>query len=170
MSERERQTWLEAEPERVEAERLEMARLAPEMAWLDDESAGGWEGIAPKWPFGRAEPDGLDNLLAGRRLRLRVEYSQAYPMVEPTLIPLDPEPPIERRVLHSWHVKGDGSLCLLQTATDWTGRDTAADLVVKASGWFIEYLLFDCGAVTTMTEDGLFADDSLDKLIEEWPA
>lgn len=168
MVECERQSWLDAEPERVVLEREAMAGLAPEMAWLDDEPAGGWVGLAPKWPFGRPEPSGLDNLLGGRQLKLRVEYSQAYPMVEPTLIPLDPVPPIHRRVLHSWHVKGDGSLCLLQTAAEWTGRDTAADLVVKASGWFIEYLLFDADAVTTMTENGLFADNLLDQLIEDW--
>jgi hypothetical protein len=167
MHERPRQTWLEAELERAARERKVMARLAPDMEWLD-EPAGGWEGLAPIWPIVRQEPAGLQRLLQGRRLRLRVEYSQGYPMVEPKLIPLEPDVPIERRILHSWHVKGDGSLCLLQTASQWTGRDTAADLVAKASGWFIEYLLFDACAITTMTESGLHADKSLDPLLAEW--
>jgi hypothetical protein len=163
-----RQSWVEAEPERVAREREAMAILAPKMAWLD-ERAGGWEGFAPQWPITRPEPkSGLKKLLAGRQLRLRVGYSQGYPMVEPTLIPLEPDVPIERRVLHSWHVKGDGSLCLLQTAHEWTGRETAAELVVKASGWFIEYLLFEAGAIKGMTESGLHVDDSLDSVIAEW--
>lgn len=168
MFDRRRQTWIEAESKCVAKERQAMADIAPEMVWLADEAAGGWEGLAPKWPIRRPEPESLDGFLGGRQLRLRVEYSQAHPMVQPTLIPLDPEPPIERRVDHSWHVNGDGSLCLLQTAYQWTGRDTAADLVAKASGWFIEYLLLERGAVTAMTENGLHADDALDALIVEW--
>src|SRR2546421_385336 len=64
-----RQTWLDAEPEYVRREHEEMASVAPEMVWVD-ESAGGWEGLAPEWPFERPRPDGLDRLLGGRRLRL----------------------------------------------------------------------------------------------------
>lgn len=162
-----RQNWLVAEPERVRREKEEMARVAPEMEWLADEPAGGWEGLSPVWPFERPAPRGLDALLAGQRLRLRVVYSQGYPMVEPKLLPLDPDPPRDRRILHSWHLNGDGSLCLLQTADAWTGRDTAADLVAKASGWFIEYLLMERGSIEAMTESGIHSDDSLDSKIEE---
>jgi hypothetical protein len=88
-------------------------------------------------------------------------------MVEPKLFPLDPDPPRDRRIVHSWHLNGDGSLCLLQTADAWTGRETAADLVAKASGWFIEYLLRERGAIEAMTERGIHSDDSLDGKIEE---
>lgn len=158
---------MEAEPERFEAERGAMAAVAADMEWLDDEPAGGWEGRVPAWPFERAVPLGLDELLEGRRLRVRVHYRQAFPSVEPTLEPIDPEPPIERRILHSWHLNGDGTLCLLRTADLWTGRESAADLVVKASGWFIEYLLMERGAIEHMTENGINHDDSLDAIIEE---
>jgi hypothetical protein len=168
VSEWSRQTWLDAEPEHERREREEMATVAPDMVWVE-ENAGGWEGTAPEWPFARPRPQGLDRLLAGRRLRVRVEYSQAFPMVEPKLTPLDPDPPPERRVLHSWHLMGDGSLCLLQTADLWTGRETAADLVAKASGWFIEYLLMERGAIERMTESGIHSDDSLDAVIEGLP-
>lgn len=143
-----------------------MARVAAQMVWLD-RSAGGWEGLAPRWPFPRAEPAGLDVVLAGQQLRLGVHYSQGFPMVEPKLYPLDPDPPLDRRILHSWHLMGDGSLCLLQTADLWTGRDSAADLVVKASGWFIEYRLMEHGVIKQMTETGIYADAALDSLIEE---
>jgi hypothetical protein len=161
------ESWLDAEPERVSREREEMARVAPEMSWLEGDPAGGWEGLAPSWPFERQPPRGLDELLNGRRLRLRVLYSQGYPMVEPKLFPLDPDPPRDRRIVHSWHLNGDGSLCLLLTADAWTGRETAADLVAKASGWFIEYLLRERGAISEMTESGIHSDDSLDNKIEE---
>jgi hypothetical protein len=162
-----RQSWLEAEPERVQRERDQMERVAPEMAWLEDDPAGGWEGLAPIWPFERPAPSGLDKLLEGRRLRLRVSYSQGFPMVQPLLVPLDPDPPRDRRILHSWHLNGDGSLCLLQTAYAWDCRETAADLVAKASGWFIEYLLLEREAIEAMTESGISTDTSLDPLIEE---
>lgn len=162
-----RQSWIEAEPERLAKERELMAELAPEMVWIDDAPAGGWEGLAPAWPFERPEPDRLAQLLDGRRLRIRIRYLQAFPSVEPKLEPVDPEPPIERRVLHSWHLNGDGTICLLRTADLWTGRETAADLVVKASGWFIEYLLMERGAIERMTENGINDDDSLDETISE---
>jgi hypothetical protein len=162
-----RRSWMEAEPERLAKEREVMAELAPEMVWVDDAPAGGWEGLVPAWPFERPEPEGLAELLDGRQLRLRVEYRQAFPSAEPRLVPLDPDPPIKRRVLESWHLMGDGSLCLLRTADLWTGRETAADLVVKASGWFIEYLLMEQEAIERMTVDGIYEDDSLDDLIRE---
>ena len=161
-----RQSWTAAEPARLESEREAMAAVAPDMGWLEDKTAGGWDGLAPAWPFERPAPAGLDELLAGRRLRVRVRYLQAFPSVEPRLEPIDPEPPIERRVLHSWHLNGDGTLCLLRTADLWTGRETAADLVVKASGWFIEYLLMEQGAIERMTEAGINDDTSLDEIIE----
>ena len=47
--------------------------------------------------------------------------------------------------MHTWHVNGDGSLCLMQAADDWQPEDTAADLVRKACGWFVEYLLVEAG-------------------------
>jgi hypothetical protein len=162
-----RESWIEAEPARAEKERAAMASVAPELTWIEDEAAGGWEGLVPVWPFDRPRPEGLDELLEGRRLRVRVRYSQAFPSVEPKLEPLDPEPPVVRRTVHDWHLNGDGTLCLLRTADLWTGRETAADLVVKASGWFIEYLLMESGAIESMTESGIHSDDSLDKVIAE---
>jgi hypothetical protein len=159
-----RQSWQEAEPTRVATERTAMAESAPEMRWTDD-GAGGWEGTAPAWPFERDQPAGLERLLKGRRLRLRVAYSEAFPAIEPALRPLDPEPPIQRRTDHAWHINGDGTLCLLRTADLWTGRETAADLVVKAAGWFIEYLLMEAGAIRMMTENGINSDTSLDATI-----
>lgn len=162
-----RQTWLDAEPDQVRKEQEAMAEVAPEMEWLADELAGGWQGFAPAWPFERSAPSGLVELLGSQRLQLRVVYSQGYPMVEPKLVPLDPNPPADRRILHSWHLNGDGSLCLLQSADAWTGRDTTAELVAKASGWFIEYLLMERGLIQAMTEEGLHSDDSLDALIGE---
>lgn len=161
-----RESWLQAEPERVAEEHEAMGAFAPEMTWLDT-PAGGWEGRAPVWPFERPQPSGLTRFLEGRQLRLRVEYGQAFPSVEPRLVPLDPDPPLERRVLESWHLMGDGSLCLLRSADLWTGRETAADLVVKASGWFIEYLLMEREAIEHMTVDGIYGDDSFDELLRE---
>ena len=160
-----RQSWLEAEPARLAREQDTMAELAPEMVWLPDLPAGGWEGLAPAWPAPRSAPDGLERLLAGRQLNVGVYYTQAFPSVEPRLVPLDPEPPLERRILHSWHLNGDGTLCLLRTADLWTGRETAADLVVKASGWFIEYLLMEREAIDRMSENGIYDDDSRDEII-----
>jgi len=160
-----RQTWIEAEPKRADRERAAMASLAPDMEWSEVSPAGGWEGYAPLWPIARAKPRKLKGLVEGRRLRLCVLYSQGFPMAQPVLFPLDPEPPVERRTVHDWHLNGDGSLCLLRTVDLWNGRETAADLVVKASGWFIEYMLMERGLIEAMTENGIHSNKSLDALI-----
>ncbi len=170
VAERERISWLQAEPERVELERAAMA-ACPDMGWTqpltwpNGRTGAGWEGLAPAWGGGRAEPPGVERLLHGRRLRLRVLYPEGFPMVPPDLYPLDPEVPAERRTQHRWHVNGDGSLCLMRSAEDWQPSDTAADLVLKACGWFIEYLLVDGGDLERMTESGIYASDELDALL-----
>lgn len=157
-----RQSWLEAEPSRLEREWSAIAAVAPDFIWLE---GGGWEGLAPVWPFSRPRPAGLEGFLAGRRFRLRVVYSQAFPMIAPTVWPLDPQPDPRYRTQHAWHVNPNGSLCLLQAASDWTGADTAADLVVKAAGWFLEYQLMEASTIASMTEHGIAGDASLDHLL-----
>jgi hypothetical protein len=68
------------------------------------------------------------------------------------------------RTQHDWHVNGDGTVCLFQSASDWTGGDTAADLVVKSAGWFLEYLLMEAGLIERMTANGIVSDPVHDHL------
>lgn len=157
-------TWWAEDPSLLRRERDAMSVIAPDLNWTAD-GAGWWAGLAPTWPFGRPAPPGLDALLAEHRLRVLVTYGHAFPMTAPAVWAVDPEPAIEQRTQHAWHVNGDGSLCLLEAAAAWTGREAAAELVVKASGWFIEYLLMRRGVVTSMTSDGLAADLSVDAVI-----
>lgn len=168
MAGRERISWRAAEPALVVREQEAMAAVAPELGWLDDLPAGGWEGPVPQWTANRPAPAGLSNLLAGRRLRVRVEYAEGFPMVAPTLIPVDPEIPIERRLRHSWHVNGDGTLCLLRAPALWLPGATAADMVAKAGGWWIEYRLMEEQKISVMSESGIHNDPSFDVLIEEF--
>jgi hypothetical protein len=158
-------SWYEAEPAVLERERAAMAEHAPEMEWIE-EGAGRWEGYAPEWPFPRDRPEpGLERLLGGARLQLRVEYVQAHPAVPPILTPLSPIPSRERRLRHDWHINGDGTLCLLAADILWRPDDTAADLVLKASGWIIEYRLKERGRIESMSETGLYDDASWDDVI-----
>lgn len=164
-------SWLEAEADRAAAEQAEMADRAPEMEWRTDlrwpngRIGAGWEGLAPGWGAERPEPPGVSNLLAARRLRLRVLCPEAFPMVPPDIFPLDPDVAIGRRTLQQWHVNGDGSVCLMQAAEDWQPENSAADLVCKASGWFIEYLLVEAGDLDTMTIRGVYVSDEIDALL-----
>lgn len=166
-----RVSWVEAEAERLKHEQEVMRAQCPDMEWASDLSwpsgrqGVGWIGLAPTWSPERDPPPGLDKLLDGHRLRLRALYPEAFPMVAPDLYPDEPHVPLERRTMHKWHVNGDGSLCLMQAADDWQPEDTAADLVCKASGWFIEYLLVDAGHREAMTERGIYLDTHLDELI-----
>lgn len=150
----ERIDWRDAEPAVLDREREAMAARAPDMNWVDDGPAGGWEGLAPAWPDECDCPANLDALLIGRRLRLLVAYSQGFPMAPPTVLPLDPQPPPERRARHRWHLNGDGTLCLLFSAADWPEGATAADVVEKASGWFVEYLALEAALIDEMSEAG----------------
>jgi hypothetical protein len=153
--------WLDAEPAAAARERERMAEVAPELRWLEGPS-GGWEGNLPVWPFKRDRPEGLDDFVEGRALEVRIEYPQSYPMAEPLFVPCDPKPPLAVRSWSTWHVLPNGGLCLLQDAAAWDGTYTAADLVPKASGWFLEYLLVEKGVIEKMTLNGIASDDSLD--------
>jgi hypothetical protein len=150
----ERIDWRIVEPLALAREKEEMARLAADMTWRDDLPAGGWSGLAPPWPVDLIPPKGLELLLNGRRLDVGVAYTQGFPMAPPDLFPLDPRPEVQLRARHDWHLNSDGSLCLLFTANDWPGNGTAANLVEKAAGWFVEYLARKAGLIETMSEHG----------------
>lgn len=158
------QTWWQQERGLLLRETAAMASLAPDLRWQPP-GAGAWEGPAPLWPFDRPAPQGLNELTGGRQLRVRVAYGHAFPMAPPSVWSLDPEPELAHRLDHAWHVNGDGSLCLLASAAAWNGREPAAELVAKAAGWFIEFLLISKGLIETMTSTGVGVDVSLDALI-----
>ena len=147
-----------------------MAARAAEMEWFEGPDRGlgrgGFEGLAPLWPIPRPEPAGLLRLTEGRRLRLRVDFRAGAPAQPPRLVALDPAPSVETRMQERFHVNGDGSICLIMHPSDWSSDHTAADLVEKASGWFIEYLAVERGLIEEMSAAGLFEDDSLDAKLE----
>jgi hypothetical protein len=163
--------WLDAEPERVAAEREGMADRAPQMHWHgpgeNGYQAGGFDGEAPEWPIDRPRPEKLHELTGGKCLRLRVELPQGFPAQPPRLVPLDPEPEIEERLNEAVHVNSDGSLCMIRHPSQWRTADLAVHLVEKASGWFIEYLAVRKGLITEMSRSGLFVSTDLDQRIEE---
>lgn len=156
-------SWTVAEPGALAREQYAVSEVAPDLDWWENDGACGWSGQAPVWPLERNQPLGLGRYLGGRRLTIDVVYSAAHPMAPPKIWPVDPEPEFLARTQHRWHVNGDGSLCLLQAADDWDGQGTAADLVVKAAGWFLEYLLLSDGVIDAMTESGIVSDASLDR-------
>lgn len=167
-------SWTQAHPELVEHEQAAMANVAPDMVWRDDLPSPreghrlcGWVGQVPQWTADRDAPPGLDKLLGAARLQLCVAYPEAFPAIAPILWPLVPEVPLQNRSRHDWHVNGNGSLCLLRHGRDWHVDDTAADLVAKAAGWFVEYRLMEEGRIDAMSEFGIYSDASRDELIAE---
>lgn len=158
--------WWVNEPTRYEIDAREMSEQLPDMQWSPTAS-GIWRGTLPRWPFERAQPEGVVALLDGRGLELQVLCGEAYPMVAPSLIPLDPEPEILERTQHRWHVNGDGSLCLFQDESVWNGRQSLTDLLCKAAGWRVEYALMKAEAIDSMTVNGIVNDDQLDHLISD---
>jgi ubiquitin-protein ligase len=166
----ERISWQEVEASRLAREKREMQDKASDLTWIersDELPAGGWEGEAPEWPMERPQPKGLGKLLGGRRLKVRVVYSEGFPMDPPRLIPLDPKPEFGQRFQHKLHLNADGSVCLIRLASDWTGEATAADLVEKASAWFIEWCAMEAGLITEMS-NGVYSDDYLDEKLDQY--
>lgn len=161
--------WWEAHPARLAAEKEAMAALAPNLAWADELAhgvpGGGWSGACPLWPFNRPKPACVDAYVDGRSFLIDVRCSPAHPVAAPAIHPIDPVPDLAVRTRQAWHVMGDGSLCLVQHALDWTGRDYVCELVRKAAGWYLEYLLLTDGRVDAMTVAGIVDDDSRDGLL-----
>ena len=158
MAEWRRVSWMEDDPARLELELAAMPEVAPGLTW----DGYAWRGQAPLWPFERPCPDGLETFVGDRRLMLEVTYFESFPMVAPRFMPLDPEPDIAARTRHEWHVNGDGSLCMFQNFADWDPYATAADLIPKASGWFLEYLLLTSARIDSMSIGGIASDDQHD--------
>jgi hypothetical protein len=88
-------------------------------------------------------------------------------MVPPAIFPLDPEPGFNMRTEQRWHVMGDGSLCLFQNDSAWTGRDSVVELLLKAAGWRVEFELMRLDAIEAMTINGIVEDPQLDYLLAE---
>ncbi|MFE9748222.1 hypothetical protein ACFYOT_25230 [Saccharothrix saharensis] len=98
-------------------------------------------------------------------MEVELRYLESYPMVPPLIYPLDPEPGLMLRTDHRWHLSGDGSLCQLISASQWTGRESVVDLLLKAAGWRIEYALLRAKVLKTMSENGIVDDPVHDDLI-----
>ncbi|MFE2472084.1 hypothetical protein [Streptomyces mirabilis] len=161
-------TWWACEPRRLRRDHDEIIAQFPALVW-NNAGAGSWEGRLPRWPFDRPEPEHLTTWIGDEGLFLRLEYSQAYPMVAPRLVPLDPLPEPYEWTQTRWHVNGDASLCLLREDAVWTGRESVADLLLKAAGWRVEYELMKHGAIEQMTDNGIVDDDRLDHFLIELP-
>jgi hypothetical protein len=147
-------------------DRRDIAHAFPDLT-LDLAGQGGWDGVLPRWPFQRPEPEGLLGLVGEAGLRLRLEYVPAYPMVLPLIWPCAPEPELAERTQQRWHVLPVGALCLLQTEAAWDPSTSIADLLLKAAGWRVEYALMKAGVIESMSVNGIVSDGSGDQLVAE---
>lgn len=159
----ESRSWWIDDPARLESEVRDVQSVAPNLAWVP-EGAGRFEGEIPVWPFERPEPAGL-RALVPEPGRVSIEYRQAFPAVPPTIVCRRPSPDISLRSFEAFHVLPNGGLCLLRGADQWTLTSQTSELLLKASGWIIEYALLHAGAVQRMTVNGIVEDDQLDALI-----
>ncbi|QZY47023.1 ubiquitin-conjugating enzyme family protein [Mycolicibacterium austroafricanum] len=165
--------WMDAEPARLPRDHGDIAAFASQLNYFGPESPsglvfphGGWSGELPRWPFDRAEPPALTDLIGGRGVTVVMAYPAAYPMVPPIIYPLDPEPTLLEQTQTAWHVAPGGSLCLLQTVGAWQPDASVTELLAKAAGWRIEYALMKAGAITAMSINGIVSDSSYDHLID----
>lgn len=165
--------WPDAEPAILERDLAEISRFAPDLVYEPPEMVRGqvvhhgqWSGRLPLWPFDRPEPDGFRQLVP-KGASVVMSYSAAHPMLPPRITVRDPEPELEERTQHKWHVAPGGSLCLLQTDGDWTPETSPVELLMKAAGWRIEYALMKAGLVESMSTNGIVSDPTRDRFIAE---
>lgn len=167
IAEKDMRNWTDWDPARFLRDVEEIAVYAPGLQYVAPSSkspSGGWVGDLPIWPFSRPEPSRLAQLIT-RPLRIGFLYSDAHPMIAPQIYPLDPIPDISEESDTAWHVAPGGSLCLLRSEGDWMPNASVTELLMKASGWHIEYALMRAGLVSEMTESGIASDESRDILI-----
>jgi hypothetical protein len=165
--------WPDAEPQILARDLADIAAFAPDLTYEPPKTVGRrvihhgrWIGRLPLWPFDRAMPVGLGDLVPGG-VSVMMSYSAAHPVLPPRVTVLDPEPELEERTQHRWHVAPGGSLCLLQTEGDWTPETSPVELLLKAAGWRIEYALMKARVVDSMTTNGIVSDPARDHLITE---
>lgn len=162
-------TWWACETRRLRRDHDEITAQFTGLVW-NDTGAGSWEGRLPRWPFDRSEPEHLTTWIGDKGLLLRLEYSQAYPVVAPRLVPVDPLPEPYEWTQTRWHVNGDATLCLLREDALWTGRESVVDLLLKAAGWRIEYALMKHSVIDGMTDNGIVDDDRFDHFLTQPPS
>lgn len=165
--------WPDAEPEILECDLADISTFASGLTYEPPKVEGGrvvhhgrWIGRLPVWPFDRPRPEGLQNLVL-EGASVVMSYSAAHPVLPPRITVIDPEPELEERTQHRWHVAPGGSLCLLQTEGDWTPETSPVELLLKAAGWRIEYALMKAGVVDSMTTNGIVSDPTRDHLVLE---
>lgn len=166
-------SWPDAEPEILKRDLVDISTFAPDLAYQPPEMVRGqvvhhgrWVGRLPVWPFDRPRPERLEEFVP-EGASVVMSYSAAHPVVPPRITVIDPQPELEERTQHRWHVAPGGSLCLLQTGGDWTPETSLVELLLKAAGWRIEYALMKAGVVESMTTNGIVSDPTRDHLIAE---
>lgn len=157
-------TWWEDDPVRLEQEIADVRAVAPLLTWME-EGAGRFEGPLPLWPFARSAPANISDLLDP--FVVRVEYNHAFPAAPPHILPLLPQPVPTIRGFTQFHVLPSGRLCLLRDADQWYPWSKTSELLLKASGWAIEFALLEAGAITQMSMSGIVIDTFYDELIAE---
>jgi hypothetical protein len=165
--------WPDAEPEILERDLADISSFAAGLTYEPPTVEGGrvvhhgrWIGRLPVWPFDRPRPERLQNLVP-EGASVVMSYSAAHPVLPPRITVIDPEPELEERTQHRWHVAPGGSLCLLQTEGDWKPETSPVELLLKAAGWRIEYALMKAGVVDSMTTNGIVSDPTRDHLVVE---
>lgn len=165
--------WPDAEPDILQRDLVDIAALAPDLVYEAPEMVGGrvvhhgrWTGQLPVWPFARPRPEGLEELVP-EGATIVMSYSAAHPVLPPRITVVNPQPELEERTQHRWHVAPGGSLCLLQTEGDWTPETSPVELLQKAAGWRVEYALMKAGVVESMLTSGIVSDPARDQLITE---
>lgn len=155
-------TWWEDDPARLEQEIGDVHEVAPLLSWTAD-GAGRFEGPLQLWPFSRPAPGKISDLLDP--IVVRVEYSHAFPASPPQVLPLVPQPVPSLRGFTEYHVLPSGRLCLLRDADQWYPWSKTSELLLKASGWAIEFALLRARAITQMSVSGIVDDATFDDLI-----
>lgn len=135
--------WYEFDKSRVVLECQKMQDKFPKFILSKYERKLAWEGEV------NAIPEGVEAV----PLRIRLIYSDAFPIVPPKVYPIEPELPKDDWG-HQWHRWQAGNLCYIEP-TLWHMNYTAVDIIEKIEIWYFNFLAYKFGKIDMMPDTGM---------------
>lgn len=135
--------WYEFDKNRVVLEYLKMQSKYPKFILCKYEGKLAWEGEV------NLIPEGIEAM----PLKVRLIYTDGFPITAPKVYPLEPELPKEMWG-HKWHRWEEGYLCYVQPKL-WNMRYAAVDIVGKIEVWYFNFLAFSFKLIDKMPDEGM---------------
>jgi hypothetical protein len=135
--------WFEIDKKRVLMEYIRVKNKYPIFELYIHGECLAWKGEVNLIPIDVESPP----------LKIRIIYSEGYPVVAPSVEPIEPSIPDSFRG-HEWHRWMDGDICYVRPKY-WILNYDAADIISKVETWYFNYLAYKSKLIDKMPEVGI---------------